>query len=383
MPVRQEKYKTHHSYASLYNGQHGGNNYDYTVTVSNLEDILEQLEQSITSTKLEELKQLLNADFVHPEVIERTTESSRHNEVWQDSNYQPSSWGHVPSYALSDMHFRQGDHYTAHFNGFSVDRKLVSYQADTYFYEIHAVQPVLEVLVLNNRFKAIYDLACEKNNGSLDVILENMSEKSFVGADLSDLNLSNANFTASDLSGATLGIIDNADLTKTNLKTTNISKQQLYTAKTYLDAQLPEGFRPFWTDATITALDRKIIELRDAAKQYEKSNALAFNKANELAGILEQMLDDSDAKYNEAFQEQFLQTMRNYDKHFTHAPLIQAVVASMALFIVSLGVGYLAAWALRARDTGNKQLLFFNQTAIEEKMEEMDKIIGSTGIPVV
>ena len=365
--MRQEKYMTHWSYSNLYNGISGGRDERYTVKTSSIESIMDELKKYITTADLSNLHALLNADFVHPDEVERKTESSRHNEVWNYSNYQPLSWGYTPGYHLTEMSFGQRMHYQS----YHAPKTLVSYQADTYIYQIHNVQPVLEVLVLNHRFKEIYDLACQQGNGSLEAILANMSHKSFVGADLSEFDLSNADVGDSDLSDVTLGIIKDADFTKSNLKTAKLSKEQLCTAKTYQEAQLPAGFRPFWTDETVSALDRKIIELQFAAKKYEKSNPFAYKKANELAGILEQMLDEPGAKYNDAFQEHFLTTLRSYDTHFTHAPLIQAVIASLALFIISAGVGYVAALTIRAYTTQNKGFLFFNQTAIEAKIEDI------------
>jgi uncharacterized protein YjbI with pentapeptide repeats len=286
MPIRQEKYMTHWHYSNLYNGISAGKDERYTVKTSSIESIMDELKKYIATADLSNLHALLNADFVYPDVVEHKKESSRHNEVWIHDNYQPLSWIYTPGYHLTEMSFGQRMHYQSN----HAPKTLVSYQADTYSYQIHNVQPVLELLVSNNRFKEVYDLACQQGNGSLEAILANMSHKSFVGADLSGFDLSNADFSCSDLSNVALGKINNADFTKANLKTTKLTKEQICTAKTYQKAQLPAGFRPFWTDETISALDRKIIELQFAAKKYEKSNALAYEKATELAGILEQML---------------------------------------------------------------------------------------------
>lgn len=375
MPIQQKLYKVRESYSSLYNGVVGGRDEVYKVEISSINSVVEKLKQFIREDNLSALTDLLNSEFVHSESVDHKTVSSRHNEAWEYGDCSPPLGGRMPwNHDLGDMSFGERMQYQHHY----IPKKLISYQSDTTMYDVHNVQPVLEVLISSQNFKDIYELACQQRNGSLEVILVSMSNKDFTGADLSAFDLSNADFNHSDLSQVKLGKIDEADFTNANLTTTFMTKKLLYTAKTYQDAKLPAGYWRFWTEETKLSLIRKIEELRLAAGEYKDSDPIAHNKANELAQALDKMINSPNAKYHEQFQRDFLIKLRSYDEHFAHAPLIKAVIGSIALFILSAGIGYIIALGIRAYTTQNRQMLFFNQTAVETKITNIEKIITNS-----
>ena len=371
MPKQLKQYKTRYVYNALYNDDRRSRVETYPIETSSIHLIMEQLKQLIEAKDLIALKNMLNADFIHPEVVEFKTETSQHNEVWEYTDVSlPLSTLYPFGMGLSDMSFAvkmQNEHTYA-------PKKLISYQSDSYEYEMHDVQPVLEVLVSLEHFKTIYELAREDND-VLNVILSSLSNKDFSGSNLSEFDLSNADFSSSDLSRAALGLINGADFTQANLMDAVVSKEALSTAKTYVGAKLPAGYGRFWTEETKESVLEKIQELRLAAAKYKKMDPTASEKAIELADILREMIQKPDVKYHEQFQRNFLKTLRSYDVHFQHAPLIQAIIGSLALFLLSAGIGYAIAWGVRAYATENKDLLFFNQTSIETKIRDAEKIM--------
>lgn len=373
MPIQQKEYLVHHGYASLYSGVHEGNDFYYETPIVSIETIIQQLKRYILNQELEQIQNLLNSDFIHAAVVDSRIQSDRHNEVWQYENYQPPYWQPKPSnYHLTEMSFGQTIIYPD-----LIPRKLISYQSDTYYYNIHNVQPVLEVLISQNHFQAIYEMALNQKNSSLDAILACMSHKSFINADFSSFDLSGADLTCSNLSGAQFGTINQTNLTGATISE-SLTKEQLYTVKTYQEAILPKGYRPFWTNETKTLVQTKLHELSFAANQYETSHLHAYKKAHELANALQQMLDAPDAKYHEQFQDEFLDKINEYTPHFKHAPLLQAWVASITLFLVTAGIGYLAALGVRAYNTGNYSPFFFNQTKIEQSVNAIKDVINES-----
>lgn len=353
MPIQEKKYQTRHKYFALYHSGPREKTDEYAVKISLIEATMEQLKSYILNNELVEIRKLLNDDFVHPQRIRQEKTYSRHNERWVNNDLPP----------------------------YNATRKLVSYQENTCYYDVHSVQPVLEVLVSQNYFKEIYELALQKNNGTLETILACMSNKSFIKANFSAFDLSGADLSGSDLSGAQFGVIDDANLTGATISE-SITKEQLYTVKTYEKATLPKDYCPFWTDETKILVKEKLNELLTSAVEYKNSDPHAHKKALELASSLKNMIDAPNAKYHEGFQRDFLNKINDYAPNFEHAPLLQAWVGSMVLFFVTLGVGYLAAFGVRAYNTGNYSPFFFNQTKIEQHVEAIKTIVNEPSLRV-
>lgn len=337
---------------------------NHTLNLLSADDYIKTIKADIENGDTKHLNQTLNTqNYVYAVPIDFTTEIklfNNHCKHAYEKRYMRVLRDGYTYRECSDGSYARRDYWVDEPYTVKVDDKTCCFYEETIkHYEVHYVRPVIEFLILlgkgNNKiFKELVSLARNKNNGTLEVIYNSLAGKDLSFANFSGLDLTDANFKDTDLTYAQFD-----------------SKEQLYQAKTYLNAKLPSGYWRFWSEQTKDhVIDQLSILNATASKLPDQKQNLRDATIN-LVETLKQSIEDSNGKYHEKFQRNFLETLHSLN--LSHYPSLKTIVENLILFIITGGIGYCFAASIHYQKTG--RFLFFNQTPIEKEIEAIDQYV--------
>lgn len=320
-------------------GHSSDNSSDKLIAVSVFSNTLAELEEYVRNNDLCALKNALQEEFVHEEVIRRETVERLNTFPKQKYHfYRIEGQQHI----IKDPN-----------SGCGVYRASV--------YEFHMTESNLETLYF-------------RNHGLYQKLLKMASPECAVALrDFSNLDLSMQDFAMKDtmdlnFSGCIL------------LNVTNLSQDQLDQASTYESAQLPEPYIPFWSCEKKQGVLASLEKLEQYAKQLKSLNDLdAHEKADKLRRLASELKSriNNTSKYNGDFQKKFLQTLHSQDSILTKRRYHSAktIIINTSLFILGLGVGYLAAGLIHKAATN--RFLFYSRSETKSRLDETEKFVRS------
>lgn len=318
-----KKFHVRHVYyrvCSSYNGDDIRNTEtNWPVTASNYESILRNLKLVLNNQG--ELRKLLQAEFIYPGVIETSELISRDTFPKNEFNVE--------------THFRV-----------EIDRtgksSLKSYQVttdtpnpdfgygckDTETYEKYKVASVLEMLIVDHpeEFTALVAAASPQARTEL------------------------LNFTNLDINIPAIA----------------------HQAEVHEDAQLPVGI---WSAEKKNKVLQNIAQLNAYGEKLGKSHFESGREKGELAIQLAARLSSkmsSTRVYNATFEEEFLGLLHGHDASFNEPRFhgFKMIIANIALCILGVGVGYLAAGLYHQQKTG--RFAFFSRPETQQLVDGVD-----------
>lgn len=304
--------------------------------VSNYDAIKHQLSVCINQNNPDQLKLLLESEFITPEV-------KSYEKITFDS-FPKSQWDTVNIFGDTHIIINPG---------------YGKGQRDTHIYAEHYVYTVLEYLLKKNKtdYIAMINSASEECKKQL---------MNFVNVDMSDANLSHIDTSYADFTGC-------------NLKNTKgISQKTLDSSISYNDALLPKGLIPFWTESKKNQVLKGIARLQEYGERLLKSTDSEGKEKGKITVALSATLKENIAStnnYNGAFQTEFLRLLHQHDEVLNHKRYhgFKMIITNIAFCILGLGVGYLIAGIANHKITGH--FLFFDQTHTEQKVEEINSAL--------
>ena len=342
--AKLKSFETAHYYIANYGNGDRSSSKKYSVNISNYGYIKNKIKDFIKEDNPLELQKLLQSEFIYPEVIRSYTETPH--------NTFSDRWNGYYSYGRGNGNdYSWGNQYTYYHNP-----SYGTGQRDDYSYEEHYTAPVLQELLLNHKEDFIKLLSSASKQ--CQAVLMNFTGLDLTDVDISDLDTTQANFTSTVLQ-----------------KTVGVSQELLDKSLTYYDAVLPKGISPFWTKEKAAEILRGIAQLKSYGEYLLQScddeGVSKGDKAVKLAISLRGMIE-STTKYNGGFQKQFLQKLHQHDTDFNHRRYygLKMIISNIALFVLGLGVGYLAAGLINYSETG--RFLFFSQPETEQNVANIN-----------
>lgn len=355
----QVRYEYLHIVSVWDDGRNGGKDIrktdsDTPVQISDYEAIKAALLAAINDP--ERLKAILQSEFIYPPMLSTRTQVPHDTFPEQYMRvpvfYPPIRFPVSPGYTFAAVSSAYSYNLVENPNfGFG--------QRDTYTYATYKVAPVLEELVLNHGddFRSLLEAAPEESKKHL------------------------LDFTDIDLTGATIADLDPSlmNFTRSNLQhTPGITSAFLDASITYVDAKLPRGITPFWTVEKKERVLAQLAHLAEYGHSLTRSNQGEAKNKGQLVVKLAQDLTEkilATTQYNDAFQQDFLSTLHQHDKAFNtkrdHG--LKMMISNIALCILGLGIGYLAAGLAHYRQTG--RFAFFARTETEQQVAGIQEAI--------
>lgn len=329
----------------------------HPVTISNYSKIREQLLWAVLNPA--KLRGLLRAEFIYPEAL------AMREKVTLDT-FPKERYQRIPIYNYRDM---DGLNYAFSHDGLAgtgvyryiyIENPVYDRgRRHTSTFTKFNVAPVLEELVVNHGedFRSL--LASANDLGKTELL--NFSNLDLSCADLSNLDPSLINFSGSDLR-----------------TTRGITQEFLDATETYVDAQLPNGIIPFWSDDKKS----KVLVGIDQLNSYGEKLSLSASNEGREKGILAVSLAiqlkskiSQTTKFNGAFQKEFLSMLHGHDATLSEKRFfgLKMIIANITFAILGLGIGYLAAGLLHQQQTG--RFLFFNRTETQQRIDGIQETI--------
>lgn len=342
------------------NGTNGGkdvrkNDTHYPVQVSDYDAIKAKLFAAVSDPK--DLNAILQSEFIYEELsrkveVPHDTFEPEYRKIPVFNPYPVTRYPVSAGYAFAGLSGAYSYTYEKNPNyGFG--------QKDTNTYATHKVATVLEELVLNHGadFRALLSAApleCKR-------YLLDFTDLDLTGAQIADLEPSLMNFTRSNLQN-----------------TPGITQLFLDNSETYEDAILPHGIQPFWTEEKKEKVLQGLAKLAQYGHNLKKSSQEGAKQKGQLAGDLAKTLTNkilSAEKYNSVFQKDFLSTLHQHDQAFSekrdHG--FKMIISNIALCILGLGIGYLAAGIAHYQQTG--RFFFFNRPETEQQVAKIQGVV--------